>query len=74
MSNIRDLMQQHDTAVAVMTEAAKEMQTPGLNETRLKELQDKFDKAEPALKQRNASQKKKPPQLSKRPKTGSAQP
>lgn len=46
MSNIRDLMQQHDTAVAVMTEAAKEMQTPGLAEARLKELQDKFDKAE----------------------------
>lgn len=46
MSNIRDLMQQHDTAVAVMTEAAKEMQTPGLTEARLKELQEKFDKAE----------------------------
>ena len=46
MSNIRNLMQQHDTAVAVMTEAAKDMQTPGLTEVRLKELQEKFDQAE----------------------------
>jgi HK97 family phage major capsid protein len=46
MSNIREIMQRHDNAVAVMTEAAKDMQTPGLTEVRLKELQDKFDAAE----------------------------
>lgn len=45
MANIRDLAREHDDAVSVMAESAKDMETVGLSEARMKELQETFDKA-----------------------------